>query len=105
MKMSGAFFVAGALFAVAVLSAPIRAEAGGGKRNNQPNPSAVFQKLDVNNDGRLNRDEFSKVEHGKATDPKQIEKTFGRLDRDNDGLLTLDEFKKLYERRGKKSAV
>jgi len=78
---------------------------------------AAFKKLDMNNDGKLSKDEFAKVSEKtkkkkkavdaakvakKATKSKgEIDEAFTKLATDKDGSLSLEEFKK-YEAPAKK---
>jgi len=86
--------------------APETAEAGKGKGKKKADPEALFKKLDANSDGKVTREEFTKItelgKKAKTAKPKKLDKLFAKLDTNNDGSLTLDEFKKITELKGKK---
>ena len=103
--------VAGAsclLFVLGTLVFSTSAEAGGGqdKKKKKMDSSAEFKKLDKNEDGKLSKDEFKKIEIGKKKEGKEAraekmaDRLFGELDADKDGFLSPDEFKKLEEKIG-----
>jgi Ca2+-binding EF-hand superfamily protein len=67
---------------------------------------AIFKKLDTNNDGRLQRDEFLKMAERFKEKDKAREKltmTFEKLDTDKKGL-SIEQFRKYLESRTKKDA-
>lgn len=49
-----------------------------------------FEKLDVNEDGKLNKEEFLRTI--KPEKQESMTKTFENRDKDGDGYLTLDEY-------------
>ena len=71
---------------------------------------AVFKRLDADADGKLTKDEFSKLaERVRAKTGKGngqfADKLFEKLDADSDGTLSLAEFKNLAElRKGRANA-
>ena len=65
----------------------------GGPGKGRPNPEEVFKKLDTDNNGSLNLDEFKAGPMGQK-DPERAAKVFEKLDADDDGALSLEEFKK-----------
>lgn len=111
-------------FAGSTLVAPPAAVAAGiSKKANAKKPTkannaaakveALFKKLDVNNDGKLSKDEFAKIaserkKNKKTTAPlafvvkkgatkkgaSKLDAVFTRFDANQDGFLSLDEFKK-----------
>jgi len=87
------------------LGAPNTAEAAKSKKKKNA-PEAIFKKLDTNSDGKLSKEEFSKIgelsKKKKTAKTKKIDKFFAKLDTNNDGSLSLDEFKKIKELKGKK---
>lgn len=79
-------------------NAPKAGEGGKGK-GARPNPEAVFQKMDANNDGIVTKDEFianheahAKAAGREAPPKEEIEKRFAAMDTNGDGQLTKDEF-------------
>ena len=68
-------------------------------------PEAIFKKLDANGDGKLSKDEFTKLTEfsgGRFKDkPELLDKLFARLDANSDGSISLEEFKKFGERKPK----
>jgi Ca2+-binding EF-hand superfamily protein len=90
---------------VAVKAANKAAKKGGDQ-------NAAFKKLDTNNDGKLSKEEFSKVEGGQApanAKAKKVQKISGlvdteftKLDTDKNASLSLDEFKKFTGLKTKK---
>ena len=69
-------------------------QAGGGEggRRERPNPEEAFKKLDTNNDGSVNLDEF-KAGPMAQRNPERAEEAFKRMDKNSDGKLSLEEFK------------
>jgi len=82
------------------------AEAGKGKAKKKNDPEAMFKKLDANSDGKVTREEFSKLgelgKKAKTIKAKKLDKMFAQLDTKNQGYLSLEEFKKISEVQGKK---
>jgi Ca2+-binding EF-hand superfamily protein len=83
------------------------------KKGKQPDPEAMFKRLDTNNDGKISKEEFAKFAEmmrekakekgkGKNTGGKGADAIFARLDANGDGYLSLEEFKKISEMRQKK---
>lgn len=78
---------------VFTLCAFISANAQDRKRKERPNPEALFQKLDTNEDGTLSLEEFkSKTQHQEIK-AEVIEERFKTLDANTDNALSLEEFK------------
>jgi hypothetical protein len=99
LVMSNAFALA---FVALVPTSPEPFAGGGGLAKD---PESVFKRLDVNGDGKITREEFSKLrdqlsDKAKATsrDEQLTAKLFGRMDENKDSYITFDEFKKF---RGK----
>src|SRR5262245_41217126 len=105
------FALAAALFALPVAVRADDAKADK-KKKKGPDLEAVFTKLDTNKDGKLSKDEFSKVKEeikkkkeadaaAAAKKPakagKKVDALFTKLDVDKDGSLSKDEFKKLTQ--------
>lgn len=79
-----------------------------GKGKGKPG-EGMFKRLDANNDGKVNKDEFQKIADlgpgGKLKDnPELIGRMFERLDTDADGSISADEFKKFGDGKGKPGA-
>jgi Ca2+-binding EF-hand superfamily protein len=82
------------------------------KKGKQPDPEAMFKRLDTNNDGKISKEEFAKFaeimrekvkEKAKGKNAgKGADAIFARLDANGDGYLSLEEFKKISEMRQKK---
>ena len=118
------------VLAMGLLVAPVAAAPPADKNENTPNKAdkkagaltALFKKLDTNNDGKVSQAEFAKLkdaaqaikgEVGKKTKPAKVAKAkkakkaakkadktaalFKKLDTNNDGFLTPAEFQKLKE--------
>ena len=78
------------------------------KKKKGPDLDTVFAKLDANKDGKLSKDEFSKVmeeikkkkDDAAAKKPakggKMVGQLFTKLDTDKDGSISKDEFKKIH---------
>jgi hypothetical protein len=82
------------------------------KLKGQRDPAALFQRLDVNGDGKISKDEFARFAEelrekakekgkGEKADGRIADTLFQRLDTNHDGFLSLEEFKKFSEMRGK----
>jgi Ca2+-binding EF-hand superfamily protein len=88
-----------------LLAMPATAEAGKGKKK-KGDVTAVFKKLDTDNDGKLSKEEFSKFtglgKKTKAPSAKRLDRMFSQLDTNNDGFISLEEFKKISDMKGKK---
>jgi Ca2+-binding EF-hand superfamily protein len=75
--------------------------ADGNKKKGKRDPQAILKRLDSNNDGKLSKEEFSKI--GKGDNATRADKRFGKLDANSDGSLSADELKKIGERKKKKN--
>ena len=97
---TGAFVLAGML-----LAGPAVAGGGKGKKKTE-SVEEKFKKLDTNNDGKLNKEEFAKLEPNKqkrGTSKKTTNRDkFIQFDKNNDGFISQEEFRKIYEYRAKK---
>jgi Ca2+-binding EF-hand superfamily protein len=104
------FVSAAAVFALVLgVTTTARADDEKKKKKNQgPDLSALFAKLDTNNDKKLSKEEFSKftglaeqkaVKAGK--EPKGLASArnewFKKLDTNNDGFLSAEEFAKIKD--------
>ncbi len=107
MKKMMALCVAGMLALVWTLAVTSGTAEAAGKAKKKNGPEAQFKQLDTNNDGKLSKDELSKVgelgKKKKTLKAKKVDKLFSALDTNNDGSISLDEFKKLAEVRKKKA--
>jgi Ca2+-binding EF-hand superfamily protein len=76
------------------------------KKKEAPDFSAIFKKLDTNNDGKLSKDEFSAFKglhepKKEGKEPKGLAELrgtwFTKLDTNNDGSVDAKEFAKIKE--------
>lgn len=109
MKKYVVLSVSGVLALIWVLAiAPGIVEAAGKAKKKQKGPDAQFKQLDSNKDGKVSKDEFSKVgelgKKKKMIKAKKIDKMFSALDTNNDGSLSQEEFKKIGDVMKKKKA-
>jgi hypothetical protein len=98
---------------------PVSLTAGGGGNGLPKDPVSVFKRIDANPDGKVSKEEFTRLreqlsEKAKTTSKNEqfTEKLFSHIDENKDGYITLDEFKKfraktaakLKERNDKQSS-
>jgi len=97
----------GSLLLLSCSSAAFANDDPQGKGKRAHNPEAVFNKLDTNGDGKLSKEEFSKMvermrekakSKGKTLPVGSGERLFNRIDTNHDGYISLDEFKKMREK-------
>ena len=100
---SRAILLAGCMAVLAALSA----DTSGQEPKVKPavDPERAFQLGDADKDGKLSKDEFTKLMANNPRvkeNPKAADFLLNRLDANNDGSLTLEEFKKITELAPKK---
>lgn len=66
---------------------------GVGKNNDKQTPEMMFAKLDVNNDGRIDKDELITNER------QSTNQRFEKMDVNSDGVISLEEFKKGFQKK------
>ena len=76
-----------------------RGQGGNQQRNNKPDATEVFSKLDTNNDGVIDKDEASADERGK------IAEVFEEIDTNSDDVIDLDELKASLNDRKKPKKI
>lgn len=99
IRLASAFFVV-----VAIVSAFSSAAAQDTKKG-KFDVDAIFNKLDTNNDGKLQRDEFLKMADSFKNRDKAREKlgnTFTTIDTERRGYLSRDQFRVYLETAKKK---
>jgi hypothetical protein len=101
--VSRAILLAGCMAALAALSA----DTSGQELKIKPavDPERAFQLGDADKDGKLSKDEFTRLMANNPRvkeNPKAADFLLSRLDADNDGSLTLEEFKKITDLAPKK---
>lgn len=64
----------------------------------KPNPEKMFKRMDVNNDGKIDKEEASKQEKGPFV------KRFDKIDSNKDGIITMEEWKAFQSSMRKKPA-
>ena len=102
--------VSALLFVVGTMLFASSAEAGDKKdkkKRTDIGSAAQFKKLDTDENGKLSKEEFKKIEIGRkkaegkeGRSGKIADKMFGELDSDKDGFLSPEEFKKLPDKLG-----
>jgi len=82
---------------------------GNGKgKQGQRNPEEIFKRLDTSGDGKLSKEEFSKIKDvlqrlGKGDKAGNfLDVMFTRMDENKDGFVSLDEFKKARDGMAKR---
>lgn len=76
-----------------------RGQGGNQQRNNKPDATEIFSKLDTNNDGVIDKDEASADERGK------IAEVFEDIDTNSDEVIDLEELKASINDRKKPKKV
>jgi hypothetical protein len=90
---------------VLTLAAPASAADKKKKKDKGPDTSAIFAKLDTNNDQKLSKDEFAAFkglkEPKNGKEPKGLSTArdtwFTKLDTNGDGFVSPEEFKKIKD--------
>ncbi len=77
-------------FAICCADAASAQQKGRGKNID---PDKVFEKLDVDKDGKISKDEVDKA------DRPRLKENFSKIDADSDGFISKEEFNKMIEQR------
>ena len=82
-----------------ILSGTASAQQTAKAGHDRPSPAAMFQKIDLDNDGKISKDEASK------SDRKRLHEKFDDIDANKDGFLDKAELmafrRQMREQRGK----
>ncbi|MBW7912166.1 MAG: EF-hand domain-containing protein [Taibaiella sp.] len=62
-------------------------------RGKNIDPDKVFEKLDTDKDGKINKEEVEKA------DRPRLKENFSKIDADSDGFISKEEFKRMVEKR------